>query len=121
MAVQDNVDLAAAQADRPGTNYVRWLEQIPAAYWVIAAVMLTLRRREGAKHQNPSIELFEFLGVAENLAADKAQQKSDGSGVDKDAAPNIQTGEQIQDQHQTEPHHGECSNRTQQNSAGTLA
>jgi branched-chain amino acid transport system permease protein len=36
MAVHDNTDLAAA----PATNYVRWLEQIPAAYWVIAAVML---------------------------------------------------------------------------------
>jgi branched-chain amino acid transport system permease protein len=40
MAVQDNVDLAVAQADRPGTNYVRWLEQIPAAYWVVGAVLL---------------------------------------------------------------------------------
>jgi branched-chain amino acid transport system permease protein len=39
MAVQDNVD-AAAPVDRPGAHYVRWLEQIPAAYWVIAAVML---------------------------------------------------------------------------------
>ena len=40
MAVQDNVYLAVAQADRPGTSYVRWLEQIPAAYWVVGAVLL---------------------------------------------------------------------------------
>lgn len=40
MAVQDHAGPATATAIRPGTNYVRWLEQIPAAYWVIGAVML---------------------------------------------------------------------------------
>ncbi len=41
MAVQDNVDLAAARpAVRPPTNYVRWLEQIPAAYWLIGAILV---------------------------------------------------------------------------------
>jgi branched-chain amino acid transport system permease protein len=38
MAVHDNVDPVVAPA--PATNYVRWLEQIPAVYWVIGAVMV---------------------------------------------------------------------------------
>ena len=41
MAVQDNVDITRTPpATRPNTNFVGWLEQVPAVYWAIGAVLL---------------------------------------------------------------------------------